>query len=336
MNKTNTRTKTDRRRFFRNAFAGSAGMFFIPSILKAASLIDPLMYSPSLNGISESGVFRTDNKNAVQDCLLNGLATISVIEDACILAFCSGRLSDRSCIAATADIHVRVPGSKGRLAGVLPPEDKRIFELIDILKNNPGADHFDEKLALVFGWTGVNAAYRKFSPFLEGKDPGEALIIRINQDALLIREFSKPESDPTRAAVKDVENMLHAMLARALTRVHTLKPDTDDGMGWVNRMAAWRRRNREIMEMYARAIVQSGEPDAGKNFYDRADGIIAAARKLQKSWKVEPETIFREAGKAGGSFYARAIRENFNSIISVNDYLEDRCSRGELSSTLLG
>ncbi len=293
------------------------------------------MYSPSLDGASDSGTIRTDKKNVVQDCLLNGLATISVIEDACMLAFCSGRLSDRSRVAATADIHVRVPGSKGRLAGVLPPEDKRLLELIDILKNNPGADHFDEKLALVFGWTGVNAAYRNFSLFFEGKGPGEALTIRINQDALLIREFSKPESDPGSAAVYDVENMLHDMLARALTRVHTLKPDTDDGMGWVNRMADWRRRNREIMKMYARAIVQSGEQDAGKNFYDRSDGIIAAARELQKSGKAEPETILREAGKAGGSLYARSIRENLNSIISVNDYLEGKCSREELFSTLL-
>ncbi len=290
-------------------------MLFLPSLLQAAQVLNP------------------DNNSPYS--LMVGLLPISIIDNACMLAFRTNTLSKPSREAATADLHVKLPGNKGRLAIVLPPDNKKLLELMELLKNNKDLEKRNEKLALAFGWTGVNAVHRHVNRDMAKLEKKAFIGARVQQDALIVKEFSKPEYDPVQASAQDMENLLKSLLPRAITRVHTLKPDNDDGIGWVNRMSAWRRENTRLMKLYAQALVGDDGKQTSGNFLAMDDNLVLYARNLQKNIDVKAGTILQEIenGQAK-SLYGKALQETTASILAINKYLDGKLSGEEISRKL--
>lgn len=308
-------TKINRRKFIQNSVLGSAGLFLAPTLATAGSVF---------TSAGEGG-----------NLFMSGLTPVSIIDNACMLAFRSGELSPSSQKVVTTDIHLRnTPGNKGRLAVVMPPFDNKLIDLVKTVKNQANTRFIMEKRVIAFGWAAVNAVQNHINRSLENKDSDELMRIRMHQDALVIQGFSLPEYDITKASPEDMEDMLNSVLVRTITRSHTLKPDSDDGIGWVNRMAAWRRENTASMKQFANAIVSPDISIAGSSFYDRKDELISAANKLQKAQDVKAAEIMDFIGKGAASNYGKALTEATENIFAIDAFLEGKLSESELSERL--
>lgn len=298
-----------RRKFLQSSISGSIYLMLAPSLMANASFDQTLKDS-------EKGV-------------TGGLTMISIIDNACMLSYRSGRLSLPSQQVVLTDIHLRdTPGNKGRLAGLMPAFDKRLIDLVKILKAGNEIQHAQEKRAIAFGWVAVNAAHRHINSLFEGKTADEAKQIRMHQDALVIKGFSA--TDAANVSASDVENLFNSMLVRTITRTHTLKPDADDGIGWVNRMADWQRKNKSYIHEFAQVVVSPDHRIAGADFIRQDDKIIEAARLLQLSYDVMPETILNEMNNQPVSAYGKALAEATGNILAIDSYLQGKLSEKEI------
>ena len=308
-------SKINRRKFIESSALGGAAIMLIPSFASQGALFQSVA-----------------NKSEI---LMAGITPVSVIDNALMLAFRTGRLSYRSQQVVPSDIHLRyIPGDKGRLAVVFPPRNTKLLDLITAVKNNPEIKYGNEKRVLAFGWAAVNAVDRFINRNLKKLNSEEAVDARMHQDALLIHGFSFPEYNVAEARAVDMENLLNAMLVRTTTRVHTLKPDSDDGIGWVNRMTAWRKENRQKMKAFAKIIIDPDENIAGKSFYNKEENIILAANQLQKARDVHPETLLKYLDEGGKSDYGKALVEAAKNILAIDSFLESKISSDNLKQLL--
>ncbi len=305
----------NRRSFIRNNAIGAAGFMFIPSVLSAS--------------------FKNYTNTNIQQNFMGGLTPISLIDNACMLAFCSGRLSQESQNVITTDIHLRdTPGNKGRLAVAFPPNHQGILELIDIVKNSSDTKFIKEKRALVFGWVAVNAVQDHINKTLQSKNADEIKLARLHQDALVVRGFSTGYSF-SRLKENEVVKLLESMLTRTITRVHTLKPDSDDGISWVNRMSEWRKQNVANMKLFAGAILKPNTKLAGDGFYNENEKVIETSVKLQNSVLVKPDKVAESIESSQAvSLYGKATAEAAKNILIIDDYLNDKISSSDLKKKL--
>lgn len=310
----------NRRNFLRNSAIGSAGLMLLPNML-SASLSNTLGLAGQRN-------------------LSGGLTPISIIDNACMLAFCSGEVSQKSQNVLFADPHFseKAIGNKARLAVALPAFDKSLIRLIQSVKDNHdelrGTEHLAGKHAMLFGWVAVNATYKFVNSEMNPKDDEEATLMRMHQDAVIIQGFST-ETDPQKANKEDVEALLNAMLTRTTTRIHTMKPDSDDGIGWVNRMSEWRRQNLENSRKFAEVIVNPKESLAGKQFFSEKDEIVAAAIKLQNSEFITSEKVLKIINNdAYKSNFGKALASAALSIIAIDKYLTRDISKTQMKEIL--
>jgi hypothetical protein len=305
-----------RRNFIQNSAIGSFGLMLTPTLVSAVS------------GFS---TFAGEGSNAA----MMGLTPIAVIDNACMLAFCSGKLSHAGQQSVTTDIRLRnTPGNKGRLAVVAPPLSSKLIDLIRIVKSDKETKYAHEKRVIAFGWAAVNSVQRNINPALTGKSYDEIALVRMTQDALVIRGFSSPEYDVSKALAKDMEDLLNSLQIRTLTRVHTLKPDPEDGIGWVNRMADWRRENTRRMQEFAKIIVSPDNQMAGSSFYSTSDNIVKASNQLQKAKYVKADEIMSYLKQGASSIYGKALAEATENIFAIDSYLEGRSSENELVAKL--
>lgn len=309
------KTNMNRRIFLQSSTLGSAGLLFYPHILSGSPLT-------------------ADNADK-KTVLMGGVTPISIIDCACILAFSSGRLSVRSQEVISTDIHLRgTPGNKGRLAALMPVQDKGLIELIYLLKNDSDIKYIKEKRAIVYGWAAINSVHRIINQSLEGKAQDQIMEIRMHQDALVIQGLSLPEYEPAKANQAEVEKLLNSMLVRTITRAHTMKPDTDDGIGWVNRMAAWRRENSNYMKKFSAILIAPDEEVAGADFFNKNDKITSMAIRLQKSQKVDPAEIVDIVDQEANGQFGKALTEATRQIFSIDAFLDDKISENELIKSL--
>lgn len=308
----------DRRSFLKNTSLTTAGMLFMPSILQA------------------EGIFSTQNLTN-NNFFPIPLTLISVIEDSCMLTFMSGMLTEDMQNAVLSDIHVRPPGNKGRMAGVLPPMDKRLIELLEKLKNNKEADRYHAKLSVAAGWAIKNAVHGTFREFFDGKTTQDAAEAGIHMDATVLGNLSVPVHNPTRASAQEMEELLNIIVPRAITRTHTIKPDSDDGIGWVNRMTEKRKVMKEKFGYYARAIVNPDKSYLPENFYQYDDPIISAARDLQNAKDLKKNDVVMQLTNKSlpGSMYGMAVRKSTDNILAINDYMSKRRNVRQLEKQIL-
>ena len=310
------KTKINRRKFIQQSALGSAGAMLTPAFVSSNALF-------------------ANPAGSKQKLLMSGITPVSVIDSACMLAYRSGKLSPSSEQIIISDMHMRdVPGDKGRLAVIFPPGSIKLIELVRTIKTNPETKHAKQKRVLAFGWAAVNAVDKNINRALKNMSADELEQTRMHQDAVVIQNFSLPEFDITKAGAQDMEDLLNSMLVRTTTRVHTYKPDSDDGIGWVNRMTDWRKQYAERMKTYARILVSPDVAKAGESFYNSGDGIISAADKLQKAQNVQPEKIEGYLREKTSSDYAKAMTEATVNILAINSYLEDKLTEKKLTELL--
>lgn len=141
-------------------------------------------------------------------------------------------------------------------------------------------------------------------------------------------------------SIEDVESLFNGMQPRMITRTHTLTPDYDDGEGWTLRISAWRDKSLALMHRYAAAYVAPVPAKLDKyitklNFYNREDGLIAMARRLQNNKPVSTRDIQKEleTGKSQ-SLYARILKDGIRSIQMANKFWVGKISISELRKKL--
>lgn len=311
----------NRRSFFKQSALGSAGVILGGSVLNAKDMF---------------AAVRSDLKSGV-----GGLVPVSIIEDANLLVLRMNVFEGDSELALASDLHNRpaAPGNKGRLAALLPLQDRKLMELLKIIRQKKDLKNRVEKIAIANGWICNNATYKYLKP-VYGNDPSPERIMDVQayQDAQLLIELSDMQvtSDVKEAYLAALFN---EMLPRTLTRVHTLIP-AKDGHDWVNRMTDWRVANKTYLDRLAEIMVnpelsKKQEYVSGPDFYSSSDALLAYCRNLQHAKNVKVDKIKDGLVQSSeGSLYARALAESTNNIIAANDFLNGNISGSELENMI--
>ncbi|MFO8006767.1 MAG: hypothetical protein R6V05_03435 [Candidatus Brocadiia bacterium] len=244
-----------------------------------------------------------------------------------------------------------------RLGGLTRWGDRFTVELLgryaETWEKGDGKERAGARLAFVLGWLCHRAADRQMKPVFRAADPDceeSPTDCSIYHDVFLFLEVygsgaEEPYSPATLEApleslsagdvrAADVEELLRAVLQRALLGLHTLKPDARDIEGWLDGLLDLRQEYRVSIPRYAKALA---EPDAGKvrrfieevNFYDPADPLIRLARSIQRNGPadVPMEEALEAAG--GGSHYARALRRGCRYLQTGSEYFTGRITEEE-------
>ncbi|MFW5781298.1 MAG: twin-arginine translocation signal domain-containing protein [Bacteroidota bacterium] len=311
----------NRRSFLKHSALGSAGIFLGGSLLNARD-----MFAAARSAL-KSGV--------------GGLVPVSIIEDANILVSRTAEFNGDSEFALTSDLHTRpaAPGNKGRLASILPVQDKKLMELLDLIRQKKDLKNRVEKIAIANGWICNNATFKYLKP-VYGNDPSPEKIMDIQayHDAQLLIELSGMQ---VTSGVKEeyLAALFNEMLPRTLTRVHTLIP-AEDGHDWVNRMTDWRVANKTYLDTLAQIMVNpelSKKQDYvdGPNFYGSSDALLVYCRNLQHAKNVKTDKIEMALNEASnGSLYAKALSESVKNIMAANEFVNGNLSGSELENRL--
>jgi hypothetical protein len=311
----------NRRNFFKQSALGSAGIILGGSMLNARDMFAAA--KASLN----TGI--------------GGLVPVSIIEDANLLVMRITKFKGDADFALVSDLHTRpaAPGNKGRLASLLPVQDKKLMELLNNIKQKSDLKNRIEKIAIANGWICNNATFKYLKPvYGSNPSPDKIMDVQAYHDAQLLTEISDLQIT---GEVKEeyLAALFNEVIPRASTRVHTLIP-AEDGHDWVNRMTDWRKMNKSYLDTLAELMVS---PDLSKkqtyvngpNFYDSSDALIMYCRSLQNTKNVKAEKIEKAVGQAtNGSLYAQALAESITNIKAANDFLNGNMSGSELESQL--
>ena len=311
----------NRRSFLKHSALGSAGIFLGGSVLNARDMF---------------AAAHSDLKSGV-----GGLVPVSIIEDANLLVLRMNTLEGDAAFALASDLHNRpaAPGNKGRLASLLPVQDRKLMELLTVIKQKKDIKNRVEKIAIANGWICNNATYKYLKP-VYGDDPSPERIMDVQayHDAQLLIELSDLQvtGEEKKAYLAALFN---EMLPRTITRVHTLIP-ARDGHDWVNRMTDWRVANKTYLDRLAEIMVN---PELSKkqtyvnnpNFYDPSDVLIVFCRNLQHAKNVKVDKIEKAVDEASnGSLYAKALSESVKNIKAANEFVNENLTGNELEKKL--
>ncbi len=244
-----------------------------------------------------------------------------------------------------------------RLGGVTRHGARFVEQLLDHFRTaRPEGDDgelVEQKLAFVLGWLFHRAADLQMKPVLRAADPDcprSPTDCSVYHDVHVFREvYGGGEADPYSRetivkpeceGVDSLEDLVRALLQRALIGLHTLIPDHQDIEGWLERLIDLRQRYRVNVERYTQALT---DPDPGcvkrfieeVNFYDPDEGLIRLARSIQRGEPAE-ETDLDEAldAAADGSHYAGALRRGVLYAFAADGYFRGRIGSDEFRTQL--
>jgi hypothetical protein len=236
-----------------------------------------------------------------------------------------------------------------RLGGITRYGDRFTVRLLESFRarwpTRQPADQLEPKLAFVLGWLAHRAADRQMKPVFREADPDHSqdpTECSVYHDAFVFREvFAGGRDEPYHPAMFDdrwqsADEVLRALLQRALLELHTLIPDGDDIEGWLDRLLGLRQTYQVDRARYAEAILR---PDPAKvqrfivamNFYDPADPIIVAARALQRG---EPADVTAAADAPARSHYGQALQLGWSYLKAASDFFTGELSAAELTARL--
>jgi len=291
----------ERRNFVKNISAASAALMFTPSI---TAFSQSLSASPASPG---------------------GLLPFILFEDCNALILQSAAISNNFKELLTGDIHKPINGNFARLAGSFSNYEKMI-ELLKQLKADKAAKTiplYYDKLTFALGWLVARASMKEIG-LLNQKLVGKGQPIdqiRAYQDVEVIRARFVKEGATVSAS--DFSSLMLQMITRAVTRIHTLTPDKNDGGNWIIRTSDWRENNLKTMQLYGQVMEN---PDLSKqalycmkgNFIRKSDPVIADGFK--------PELL----GKSNKSQYAASLENGYNSILTFQMYMYDKVGADSL------
>lgn len=311
----------DRREFFRYLGYGSAGMAVLPHFLKGCSM----------------------NGNGNEDHYVNfeGIMPIAIVSDCSRLVLANGVLKDPIRTALTADINLRLPGNPSRLGSSIPFDDVTLLGVLEQLKQkmDPGSDRELMKLSLLMGWIIFHPLKKSMTQvFSKLVDQGYHYdSIRVYLDTYLIRQVSGIREDPE-LDYTEFTNFFQALLPRMVTRLHTLKPDYNEGPEWVNRMSDWRSANRELTEKYGELIAREDREMHDQvirryNVYDPGDRLIQLVRNMDHGTNpAEIEKLIMS--DPGNSLYTRGLVSAYNNVMAAQEYFDGEIDLARLKKQL--
>jgi hypothetical protein len=137
----------------------------------------------------------------------------------------------------------------------------------------------------------------------------------------------------------ELEDLLRAILQRALIGLHTFRPDADHIEDWIDGLLGLGQQFRVNVARYAEALA---EPDPEKvrrfieepNFYDPADPVIALARSIQKGQPLQTPVTDALAASTQGSHYSRALVRACNYLAVASDYFQGHISEQDCRTRL--
>ncbi len=311
----------DRRDFVRFIGAGSAGLLLAPAILRACKA----------------------NGNGNEDCYVNfdGIMPIAMVTDCSRLLLDSGKLSPEITEALTADINLPLTGNLSRLGSSIPFDDESVFTVLEELRQNMGSDPEKNlrKLSMILGWM-IFRPLKKAMTDIVHKLVEQGYHydnIRAYIDTYLMRQFSGDRQGVV-VSSEEVQDLLNNILARMITRLHTLKPDYIDGLGWVNRISDWREENHLRMDKYGTLIVEDDQELLEHvirkyNVYHPGDRLIALVRSDDSGEGTEnvEKVILSDPGN---SIYAKSLVKGYNNVLRVQDYLQGNIELSKLKKLL--
>jgi len=314
----------NRRDFFRQMSYGSAAIALSPAILSAC---------------------QTGNSAGISNCIdLDGILPVAFINDAAGLILKSNKISGPTVEALTADINLNIPGNMSRISASMPFTDKKIFELLEKIKqywkDRTPEMKLEHKYSLLLGrilYSDFEANTGELYHQLIGKGYHYD-DIRICHDAYILRQISNysTRTDP-RCTVEELSELFQLMLPRMITRLHTFMPDTEDGMKWILDMGQWRKANKDLMRKYAGACLHPEEDHIEKfvnqsGFYSEADKIIQLSRNLINGVQVSPEEISSTLkSDSGNSLYAKCLVKGIKKAELTDLYFTGNLSHGDFT-----
>lgn len=236
-----------------------------------------------------------------------------------------------------------------RLGGITRYGDRFTVRLLESFRarwpTRHPTDQLEPKLAFVLGWLAHRAADRQMKPVFRAADPQHTqnpTDCSVYHDAFVFREvYANGADEPYHPAMFDdrwkaANEVLRALLQRALLELHTLIPAGEDIEGWLDRLLALRQTYQVSRARYVEAILR---PDPAKvqrfivamNFYDATDPIIAAARALQRG---APADVATAVALPARSHYGQALQLGWDYLKAASDFFAGKLSTAELSARL--
>lgn len=156
---------------------------------------------------------------------------------------------------------------------------------------------------------------------------------RLRQDATILREFGD-DIDIHIADSEEIADVLDCFWLRSIVGLHTFVPDRDDVEGWMDRLFNWSNEDEEFRRRYAEAYTALGE-ETNPEFYDQSDPIIRVTRAIQRE-EALPSELDEAITATSTSQYADAVREGFQSITVMSEFLQGEIDIDILTDKIAG
>ncbi len=214
----------------------------------------------------------------------------------------------------------------------------------------------EDKLAFVLGSLTHRSADRLTKPITrcwgDGQDDsghGDANESKIYQDVFAFREVygggRSPLAGPFSADVLDApadaagaafERCFRMLWRRGLIAMHTLNPDDEHIHDWLSALFDHVQKFPKRLDQYAQ-IARDWPDDKvrryliEKNFYNRDDPAIRAARSLQHGSKVSAEEVVAalDATTDKHSRWARALKKAVDYLLAAGELFDNRLGLDE-------
>lgn len=297
----------DRRVFLKQLGYGSSAVMIVPGMLTGCSM----------NGNGEG-----DGTVSIA-----GIMPVAAAIDCSKLLLASGALSEEFTELVTADINRRIPGNISRLGCSIPFETESMKEYISSFRNSfdPSSGSEKMKASLLVGWV-IFHPLKKAMSEVYGKLISQGYhydSITRYYDVFMLQQVSGGP-DPEGLDEEEMQEWLHIIPARMITRLHTLKPDYLDGAGWVNRMSDWRKSNLEAMNRYGTLYVDDDKEMFNRlikryNVYQPEDRLIQLVRNMKS--RKDPEAVHELIlSDPGTSIYSQALVSGYQNVLALQDY----------------
>jgi hypothetical protein len=214
------------------------------------------------------------------------------------------------------------------------PDDK-IFELLEQLKfgryDRESDMEYGDRYSLLLGWIVYSGFVQETGKLCRRLiDDGHHYDdIMICHDAFIFREISDNQNVGSSTSKEEMADLFNIMMPRMITRLHTLIPDSHDGMKWIVDMTKLRKSNKVLMEKYAAEMVSPNQDHVEKfitqpGFYEGRDKIIRLARDLQNGKNVSASQISSAMeSDPGNSIYARALVKGIRKAVLTDQYFSN-------------
>lgn len=256
----------------------------------------------------------------------DGLVPFAIMDDV------SGCIQDHGSMdtlikeALKINLYHEIPANFSRMGLAFPPKPPVIKKYVQEITQNRVLIKKDEfhakKLAFTLGWLityAIDTTFARVCTPIAKDEPENYAEMQLYQDAYLINHLS--DNKPKNSDVENLTSLFMAMFPRMIGRIHTLKPDVDDGNNWVLRMTEYRKENKQTLERLANIIDSPDEQKQIKYVFQLP---------LYKPKEINPLKRGIKAGNSNrslpkqDSLYGKAISKAYEYLLAFDGYFKGK------------